>query len=100
MYPVFNVDDMVNLPNYHLLAKMLVNGSAAPQFPVRTLPDARVPNPALAETIRAHSRRRYGRESFLVGHEIQQRFAQTPKERLQQGSKTPLNILEDLLKGQ
>lgn len=97
MYPVFNVDDMVNLPNYHLLAKMLINGSAAPQFPVRTLPDGRVPNTALGEAIRAHSRRRYGRESFLVGHEIQQRFGQTPKERVQNGEKTPLDILEDLL---
>lgn len=82
MYPVFDVDDMVNLPNYHLLAKMLVNGNLAPQFPVRTLPDSRVPDAQLGEIIRSHSRQRYGRDSFIVGHEIQQRFNQTPKERL------------------
>lgn len=82
MYPVFDVDDMVNLPNYHLLAKMLVNGNVAPQFPVRTLPDSRVPDSQLGEIIRSHSRQRYGRDSFIVGHEIQQRFNQTPKERL------------------
>jgi hypothetical protein len=83
MYPVFGIDDLVNLPNFHLVAKMLINGNAARQFPVRTLPDARVPNPTLAETIRAYSRRRYGRESFIVNHEIQRRFDQTPKERIE-----------------
>ncbi len=82
MYPVFDVDDMVNLPNFHLLAKMLINGNVAPQFPVRTLPDSRVPDSQLGEIIRSHSRQRYGRDSFIVGHEIQQRFNQTPKERL------------------
>lgn len=81
MYPVFDIDDMVNLPNYHLLAKMLIHGSAAPQFPVRTLPDTRVPDQPLADTIRRFSRQRYGRDAIIVGHEIQQRFDQSPKER-------------------
>ncbi len=79
MYPVFDVDDMVNLPNYHLLAKIMVDGNVMPQFPVRTLPDSRLPDRDLAQTIRQFSRQRYGRDAFIVGHEIQQRYAQPPK---------------------
>jgi hypothetical protein len=82
MYPVFDVDDMVNLPNFHLLAKMMVNGSAAPQFPVRALPDARLANPTLGETIRGFSRQRYGHDAFIVNHEIQQRFDRPVAERV------------------
>jgi hypothetical protein len=94
MYPVFDVDDMVNLPNYHLLAKMLINGNVAPQFPVRTLPDSRVPNAQLGETIRSYSRQHFGRESLIVGYEIQQRFNQTPKERMTKN--TPSDFLGQL----
>ncbi len=81
MYPVFDVDDMVNLPNYHLLAKIMVDGNVMPQFPARTVPDPRLPNRELAHMIRQASRQRYGRDAFIVGHEIQQRYAQPPEGR-------------------
>jgi hypothetical protein len=83
MYPVFDVDDMVNLPNYHLFAKMLVKGAAAPQFALRTLPDTRAASSETANAIRELSRQRYGRDVQLVTHEITQRFKLSPKERLE-----------------
>ncbi len=83
MYPVFDVDDMVNLPNYHLLAKMMINGNVVPQFPVRALPDTRMPDPDLSSVIRNYSRQRYGRDAFIVNHEIQQRFNNKLKDRQQ-----------------
>lgn len=79
MYPA-ELEDLVNLPNFHMLAKMLIEGNATPPFPVRTLPDSRAPNPELAAKIREYSRQRYGRDAFIVTQEIQQRFAKVSTE--------------------
>lgn len=77
LYPA-EMEDLVNLPNYHMLAKILVDGSTVPPFPVRTLPDSHTPNLELAAKIRDYSRKRYGRDAFLVNQEIQKRFAPLP----------------------
>ncbi len=77
LYPA-EMEDLVNLPNYHMLVKMLVDGNTVPPFPVRTLPDSHTPNPGLAAKIRDYSRKRYGRDVLIVNQEIQQRFARIP----------------------
>jgi tetratricopeptide (TPR) repeat protein len=77
MYPA-TMDDLINLPSYHLLAKMLIDNQVTPPFPVRTLADYRPPNPSLAETIRRKSRLQYGRELVVVKSEIEGRFKRKP----------------------
>lgn len=69
--PEFMIQDMVNLPNYHIYLKLMVGGitcrpfSAATLVPFKTLKDA--PNP---ETIIESSRQRYCRPRTEVEKEI------------------------------
>jgi tetratricopeptide (TPR) repeat protein len=91
MYPVFGPDDLINLPKYTACAKLLVDGMAARPFAMHTLPDLRVPSPAIAAAIRQHSRETYGRDASEIGEEIMERFT---------GKKpdpSPLEKLEELL---
>jgi energy-coupling factor transporter ATP-binding protein EcfA2 len=73
LYPV-ETDDIINLPNYYLFAKLLMDTQVIPPFPVHTLADTRPPNPELARSIRETSRLRYGRNMSLVQMQIEQRF--------------------------
>ena len=73
MYPA-DVEDIINLPNYHLLAKLSVQGRTTLPFPIHSLSDAHLPNLDNVEAIRAYSRSRYGRDAFIVDQEIQSRF--------------------------
>lgn len=62
-------------PNHHALVRSTVGGHVAPPFTLRTeLPEA-APNATLAETIRAASRRRYGRPRAQVMAEIERGLA-------------------------
>jgi hypothetical protein len=92
MYPA-TTDDIINLPNFHLLAKMLISGDISTPFPVRTLADTRVPNPDIADAIRASSRQRYGRDAALIRHEIAQRFYKQPKEKEKKSGMSFLDTL-------
>lgn len=80
-YPVYGENDLINLPNYYMLAKMLVDGDAAAPFPVRTLPDNRVEVAAVGEQIRGNARMQYGRDERVVNMEIRQRYENPPRRR-------------------
>ncbi len=80
-YPVYGENDLINLPNYYTLAKMLVDGDAMPPFPVRTLPDNRAEERAIAEQIRHTSQMRYGRDDRVVNLQIRQRYENPPNRR-------------------
>lgn len=70
LYPVFGVDDLLNLPRYTASVKLLVDGLAARPFTMRTVPDLHAPNPALADSIRERSRSFYGRDESEVTEEV------------------------------
>ncbi len=70
LYPVFGVDDLLNLPRYTASVKLLVDGLAARPFTMRTVPDLHAPNPALADSIRERSRSFYGRDEQEVTEEV------------------------------
>lgn len=70
LYPVFNVDDLLNLPRYTASVKLLVDGLAARPFTMRTVPDLHAPNPTLADAIRERSRTVYGRDEQEVTEEV------------------------------
>ncbi len=74
MQPVFTVDDLVNIPRYTAVAKLLVDGQATRPFAMRTRLDGRLPDPERARAIKQASRLRYGRDAGAVSREIDRRF--------------------------
>ncbi|MEP7288871.1 MAG: type IV secretion system DNA-binding domain-containing protein [Chloroflexota bacterium] len=77
MYPVFGLDDLLNLPRYTACVKLLVDGVASRPFTMRTIPDLRPVDKAAAERIRQTSRQLYGKDALLIGEDILARFAST-----------------------
>lgn len=74
LYPVFEVDDLLNLPKFTACVKLLVDGLASRPFTMRTVLDSRPPSHERAETIRELSRQGYGREVEKVGADVMARF--------------------------
>lgn len=80
-YPTFNENDLINLPNYFMLIKTLVDGNAVSPFPVKTLADTSVGDVVAADQLRAYSQARYGRDERVVNLEIRQRYETPPRRR-------------------
>jgi hypothetical protein len=69
--PEFTAEDMVNLPNYHIYLKMMVDGVSCRPFSARTLPPFRVKSSTTtAEDIIKNSRKLYARPRYIVEEEI------------------------------
>jgi len=69
--PEVTIEDMVNLPNYHIYLKLLVDGIASRPFSARTLPPFKIPTESAAiEEIIEMSRRLYARPTKIVETEI------------------------------
>jgi CxxC-x17-CxxC domain-containing protein len=70
--PEFNPQDLVNLPNYCVYLKLMVNGVTSRPFSATTLPEFKVPSTAeTRERIIENSRRKYARPSRVVEKEIE-----------------------------
>ncbi|MBK9745804.1 MAG: type IV secretory system conjugative DNA transfer family protein [Chloroflexi bacterium] len=82
MHPVFTVDDLVNLPAYHVAIKMMNNGQSLMPFTLKTFPEHRTAHQEMAEVIRQYSRYCYGRSASLVSDEIRDQFERSLQERL------------------
>ena len=74
LYPVFNGDDLLNLPKFTACVKLLVDGTAARPFTMETLADTRPPAPQRAEAVRTYSRQLYGRDVAQVSEDVLRRF--------------------------
>lgn len=70
--PDFSRYDLINLPNRHLVLKLLVNGSVNPAFKMKTL-DIKVGDYGQVEGMRKLSHLKYGRDKSMVEKEIIQR---------------------------
>ena len=69
--PEFMVQDIVNLPNYHIYLKLLSDGVASRPFSAHTLPPFKIPSTAVSEEeIINTSRNRYARPRSVVEEEI------------------------------
>jgi len=69
--PEFVIEDIVNLPNYSVYLKLMVNGITCRPFSATTLPPFRVEaSPTVAEDIIQESRKRYARPRAIVEEEI------------------------------
>lgn len=76
MAPVFNQYDVINIERTHAYIRLLVNGTAARPFNMRTLAPVQG-NPAIAEAIRQLSRLKHGRDRAIVEQEIIERAKTT-----------------------
>jgi len=69
--PEFNAEDLVNLPNYHICLKLMVDGVTSRPFSAVTLPPFKLKsNPVKASEIVNISRKLYMRPRYLVEEEI------------------------------
>lgn len=71
--PEFTIEDIVNLPNYHIYIKLMVDGVTARPFSAITLPPFKVQTSASAkQDIITMSRRYYARPREVIEAEIEQ----------------------------
>jgi CxxC-x17-CxxC domain-containing protein len=69
--PEFTQQDLVNLPNYHVYLRLMVNGVTCRPFSAMTLPPFKIRSSYVTEEeIVKNSRRRYGRPNSVVEKEI------------------------------
>ena len=71
--PIFTKVDLVNIPNYHLYLKLLIDGYVSDPFNIKTLPP-KTPNLELAERAKEISFLRYGRPLEEIEKEIEERY--------------------------
>jgi hypothetical protein len=67
--PVFDESDLINLPNYHIYLKLMIDGATSEPFSAITMPQA-VRNRSYKEKIIKHSRKMYSRPRKSVEREI------------------------------
>ena len=71
--PEFTIEDIVNIPNYHIYIKLMVDGVTTRPFSARTIPPLNVASSAMvAEDIIEMSRERYAKTKEFVETEINQ----------------------------
>ena len=69
--PEFGVQDMVNLPNYHIYLKLLVGGMRSRPFSATTLPPLSISSSEdIEERVILNSRKKYARPRWVVENEI------------------------------
>ncbi len=68
-YPVFNENDLINLPNYHIYLKLMIDGTTSKPFSAVTLPPYEKKKGSINAVIRL-SRERYARHRRDVENEI------------------------------
>ena len=78
--PTFDEMDFVNLPNYHVYLKLMINGVTSQPFSAITLPlpEKRISN---SDEIVSESRRRYGRLRQEVERDILLRYRSETRSR-------------------
>lgn len=69
--PEFGIQDMVNLPNYHIYLKLLTGGMRSRPFSARTIaPLGAVTAPDIVERVIESSRKKYAKPRWAVESEI------------------------------
>ncbi len=82
--PVFQAKDLMNVPNYNALVRMLTNGTPTKPFSMATLPPIQS-DPARVETLMQLSALRYGRPRHEVEEEISARYVKKSGLAMNQG---------------
>jgi hypothetical protein len=69
-YPDFTESDLVNLPNYHIYLKLMIDGQSSKPFSAESLPPVQTKTSHLEEVVE-YSRKQYGRPRKEVERQIQ-----------------------------
>lgn len=76
--PVFDNDDLVKVPNYQTITRLMISGVPSQPFSMATLPPLGHANPELGSALKRLSAAKYGRPRKVVEAEIFKRLATTP----------------------
>lgn len=79
LFPIFNADDLMNLPSYQLALKLADYGEPIPPCLVYTRPMTDQTFPEQAQQIRNQSREQYGMQADDIEAEIKLRYEQKPE---------------------
>jgi type IV secretory pathway TraG/TraD family ATPase VirD4 len=87
-HPVFSVDDLISLPNYHIYLKLMIDGATSRPFSAITLPPPERRKTSMNGVIGlsrekyAKSRKEVEREILLKSYTSYQAYAQKPSKRI------------------
>lgn len=76
--PAFDTRDLVNLPNYQTIVRLMVGGLPSQPFTMKILPPLQVTNPQLGVALKQLSAAKYGRPRPKVEAEIFKRLETKP----------------------
>jgi hypothetical protein len=79
--PIFDVDDLLRVPNFNTIVRTLIGGVPTQPFSMATLPALGTPNPRLAEALKQLSAAKYGKPKAVVEQDINARMVtkETPR---------------------
>ncbi|GIW65685.1 MAG: hypothetical protein KatS3mg094_204 [Candidatus Parcubacteria bacterium] len=72
-YPIFSKIDLVNIPNYHLYIKLLIDGYVSDAFSIKTIKPSS-PNFELTRKMIEYSLLKYGKSKEEIEKEIEARY--------------------------
>lgn len=77
--PIFDIDDLQQLPNYNAVVRMLIGGVPTQPFSMADLPVLGHSNPRLADALKQLSAAKHGRPKSVVDAEISKRLETVAK---------------------
>ncbi len=83
-HPVFNEDDLINLPRYSMYLKLMIDGATSQPFSATTLPP-KIVTESFKEKVISLSRKKYGRERAIVEKGIFERYEKKEGEKKEKG---------------
>lgn len=84
--PVFDTDDLVKLPNFQTVVRLMVNNVPSQPFSMATLPPLGHNNPQLGDALKRLSAAKFGRSKKVVEEEIFKRLETKTPARAQFGT--------------
>jgi hypothetical protein len=78
--PIFDQEDLVKLPNFNAVVRLMVSGVPSQPFSMATIPPLGHPNPQLGEALKRLSAAKFGRPRATVEKEIFERLSTKPEE--------------------
>lgn len=80
--PTFDQEDLVEIPNFNAVVRMIVSGVPSQPFSMATIPPMGHPNPRLGEALKRLSAAKYGRHKSVVEKDIFERLQTKPDSNL------------------
>ena len=77
--PTFDQEDLVKLPNYNAVVRLMIAGVPSQPFSMATIPPLGHPNPQLGQALKRLSAAKFGRPRAVVEKEIFERLSTKPE---------------------